>query len=92
MATMNLNIRTDKMVKEQAEAIFAELGINMTTAINMFLRRAIRERGIPFDLKLEVPNAITLAALEEGRLLVADSAAPRYKTMAELKDALDDEV
>ena len=43
MATMNLNIRTDKMVKEQAEAIFAELGINMTRAINMFLRRAIRE-------------------------------------------------
>ena len=43
-------------------------------------------------MKLEVPNATTLAALEEGRLLVADSAAPRYKTMAELKDALDDEV
>ena len=53
MATTNLNIRTDKDVKEQADRIFSELGLNMTTAINMFLRTAIRENGIPFSLKLE---------------------------------------
>ena len=43
MSTTNLNIRTDKDIKDQAEAIFNELGINMTTAINMFLRATIRE-------------------------------------------------
>ena len=53
MASTNLNIRTDKDVKEQAEQIFAELGINMSTAVNMFLRTTIRENGIPFALKLE---------------------------------------
>ena len=67
MATTNLNIRTDKDIKDQAEAIFIELGLNMTTAINMFLRTAIREHGIPFDLKLDVPNETTAAESEEGQ-------------------------
>ena len=54
MAKTNLNIRTDKDIKDQAEVIFSELGLNMTTAINMFLRTIIRENGIPFNLKLEI--------------------------------------
>ena len=66
MAPTNLNIRTPKDIKDQAEAIFNELGLNMTTAINMFLRTAIREHGIPFDLKLDVPNETTAAESEEG--------------------------
>ena len=53
MATTNLNIRTDKEMKERAEAIFFELGLNMTTAINIFLRTTIRENGIPFALQLQ---------------------------------------
>ena len=67
MATTNLNIRTDKEIKEQADMIFSELGLNMTTAINIFLRTTIREHGIPFSLKLDVPNEVTAAAIEEGR-------------------------
>ena len=49
METTNLNIRTDKAIKDQAEEIFNKLGLNMTTAVNMFLRTAIREHGIPFE-------------------------------------------
>ena len=64
MSATNLNIRTDKDVKEQAEQIFAELGLNMTTAINLFLRAAIRNHGIPFDLILDEPNENTVAAIE----------------------------
>jgi addiction module antitoxin, relB/dinJ family len=89
MATTNLNIRTEKAIKDQAESIFNELGINMTTAVNMFLRTAIREHGIPFELKLDVPNDSTVAAIEEGRKLMADQAAPRYSSMEELKAALE---
>jgi len=48
MATTNLNIKTDKEIKEQAEIIFSESGLNMTTAINMFLKTIVRENGIPF--------------------------------------------
>ena len=89
MATTNLNIRTDKAIKDQAEEIFNELGLNMTTAINMFLRTAIREHGIPFELKLDVPNEKTAAAIEEGKRLLSDPSAPRYSSMDALKAALD---
>ena len=77
MATTNLNIRTDKEIKDQAEKIFNELGLNITTAVNIFLRTAVREHGIPFELKLEVPNEITAEAIGEGRKLMADPSAPR---------------
>ncbi len=89
MATTNLNIRTDKDVKEKAEKIFNELGLNMTSAVNIFLRTAIRERGIPFELKLDVPNETTIAAIEEGRKMASDPSSSRYSNIDELRDALE---
>ena len=56
----------DKEIKDPAEEIFNELGLNMTTAINVFLRASIRVHGIPFDLKLDVPQETTAAESEEG--------------------------
>ena len=50
MQTTNLNVRTDHDIKNQAEAVFNELGLTMTSAINLFLRASIREQGIPFPL------------------------------------------
>ena len=88
MASTNLNIRTDKVVKDQAEAIFNELGLNMTTAVNMFLKTVIRQNGITLDLRLDVPNETTAAAIEEGRKFMNDPSAPRYSSMDELKTAL----
>ena len=49
MSATNLNIRTDKEIKNQAEEIFNELGLNMTTVINMFLRTVVREYGNPVE-------------------------------------------
>ena len=89
MAKTNLNIRTDKDIKDKAESIFNELGLSMTTAINLFLRTTIREHGIPFELKLDVPNETTAAAIDEGRKLMDDPLAPRYSSMDALKVALD---
>ena len=89
MATTNLNIRTDKYIKDQAEQIFNELGLTMTTAVNIFLRTAVREHGIPFELKLETPNDTTEAAIEEGRRLMDDPSSPRYAGIEELKAALE---
>lgn len=89
MSTTNLNIRTDKDVKEKAEKIFNELGLNMTSAVNIFLRTAIRERGIPFELKLDVPNETTIAAIEEGRKMASNPSSPRYSHIDELRDALE---
>lgn len=89
MATTNLNIRTDKDIKEKADKIFSELGLNMTTAINMFLRTTIRENGIPFVLKLDVPNELTAAAIEEGRRLASDRSVRGYSNIDELRAALE---
>ena len=89
MESTNLNIRIDKEVKIAAERIFEELGLNMTTAVNIFLRQTIRENGIPFELKLSVPNDVTAAAIEEGRKLAYDKTASGYTNMNDLKAALD---
>lgn len=90
MATTCLNIRTDKAVKDQAEEIFNELGLNMTTAINVFLRAAIREHGIPFELKLDVPNETATGAIEEGRKMMSDPSTSRYSSMDRVKTAFEE--
>lgn len=87
--TTNLNIRTDKDIKEAADYIFNELGINMTTAVNMFLRQVIRTNSVPFELKLNTPNEVTRAAIEEGRKLSSDTSVKGYKNMDDLKAALE---
>jgi DNA-damage-inducible protein J len=63
--TINLSIRMDKALKEQAENLFSELGMNMTTAFNIFVRQSVRQGKIPFEISLAKPNATTLAALKE---------------------------
>jgi DNA-damage-inducible protein J len=89
MQTANLNVRTNPVVKEQAETIFNELGLSMTSAVNLFLRASIRAHGIPFPLTLDTPNRETWAAIEEGRRLAKDPKAQGYSDMAELKAALE---
>ena len=68
MATTNLNIRIDADFKKQAEDIFRELGLNMSTALTVFLRQTVRSNGIPFDMRLDTPNDETVAAIEDVRL------------------------
>lgn len=78
-----MNIRMDSEVKKQAEAIFGEIGINMTTAINIFLKQAIRENGIPFELKVKTPNAQTAEAMEESDR-IAESKKSRFNNADEM--------
>ena len=63
--TINLSIRMDKELKEQAESLFSELGMNMTTAFNIFVRQSVRQGKIPFEITLNKPNPETIAALRE---------------------------
>ena len=63
--TVNVNIRVDSDLKRRAEAIYAELGMNLSTAMNVFLRSSVRHGGIPFDLRLDAFNAETLAAMDD---------------------------
>ena len=65
MATSNINIRVDSKVKEEAEKLFNELGLNMSAAMNIFLRQAIRFGGIPFEIRIDEPNKVSLEAMED---------------------------
>jgi len=62
----SMTIRTDSHVKLQAQHLFANLGLDMSTAVNLFLRQSIKHQGIPFNITLEKPNKTTLKAIEES--------------------------
>ncbi|MCM1082875.1 MAG: type II toxin-antitoxin system RelB/DinJ family antitoxin [Clostridium sp.] len=65
MATTNINVRVDSALKQEAEALFGDLGLNMSSAINMFLHSAVNYNGIPFEVKRPMPNAETRSAMDE---------------------------
>ncbi len=88
MATTSINIRMDSDLKNQFEAFCQDMGMSMSTAINIFAKKTVREYRIPFEVGAERPNAETIAAIEEGRRLAADPNAPRYSSMSELREAL----
>jgi DNA-damage-inducible protein J len=81
MADMtNITIRMDVELKKQAEQLFSELGMNMTTAFNIFLRQAVRQQRIPFDVALDTPNAETLEALAEVQRMKRNRALGKTYT------------
>lgn len=84
----NVSFRIDSNLKSQADALFASLGLNMTTAFNMFLRQAVREGRIPFDVTIDVPNSETIAAMIEALQLMNDpnvKGLPVEEALEELK-------
>lgn len=64
MSKMSISIHLDSEVKEQAQQVFSNLGMDMTTAINIFLRQAIQYQGLPFDVRLD-ENRKLLQALTD---------------------------
>ena len=86
--TTNLNIRIDKTVKESSEKVFEELGLNMTTAVNIFLRQVIRVNGIPFEIKGNIPKQETIEAMEES-IAIANEKEKGYTSIDDLKKALE---
>ena len=69
MATTNLNIRIDDNLKKQAEVLFSDLGLNMSSAITVFLKSAVDYNGIPFEIKKKEHNA---AVSDAERLAVSN--------------------
>lgn len=68
----------DSELKAQADALFAELGMNLSTAFNIFVRQSLREGGIPFEIKLDRPNQQTAAALHEAERIANDPSVKGY--------------
>ena len=65
MSTTNITIRMDEQLKKQAEELFFDLGLSMTTAFIAFTKQAVREQRIPFNISRNIPNAETIAAIDE---------------------------
>lgn len=64
-ACATLTIRTNKSLKDEVGKILSRLGLNHSTAVNMFYHQVLTHKGIPFDVK--IPNKQTIKALENSR-------------------------
>ena len=84
MGQKNINIRMDEGLKQDFERLCNELGLNMTTAFNVFARSVVRNNGIPFSVTLDVPNAETIAAINEVQRLKQDKNKKVYTNFSEL--------
>ena len=90
MATVNMSIRMDTELKKQADAMLSDMGLNMTTAINMFLRQVVRQGRIPFEIATDIPNSETIAAIKEmDDMLSGKIPAKRYSNTKELFEDLE---
>lgn len=67
MAAVSTNIKIDPKLKQEAQELFESLGLNLSAAINMFLRQSVREQAIPFRVGNPLPNQETRRAIEEAR-------------------------
>jgi DNA-damage-inducible protein J len=74
----------DAKLKAQADALFAELGMNISTAFNIFVRQSLREGKIPFDISLNQPNMETIAAMLESERIAKDTSVKGYTDLDEL--------
>lgn len=83
--TTNVSIRMDSELKAQAEALFAELGMSLSTAVHIFVRQSLREGGLPFQVKTERPNQETIAAMLEAKRIARD---PNVKHYSDVEEAL----
>ena len=86
MAKVSTSISIDSEVKAKAQELFADFGMDLSTAINIFLRQSIRENRIPFMIQREEPNDVTIAAMEAAEN-DEDMYGP-FDSVADLMEAL----
>ena len=82
--TTNISIRMDTELKNAAESLFEELGMNLSTAFNIFVRQSLRERGIPFVITEKTLNNETVSAMLEAERIAKDPNVKGYTDLDEL--------
>ncbi len=83
-SSTNVTIRMDAELKSRADALFAEFGMTLSTAFNIFVRQSLREGRIPFDISLNQPGRETLAAMAEAEKIAANPAVKGYTELSTL--------
>lgn len=81
----NLTISMDSDLKEKADVLFSELGMDLSTAFNLFVKESLRVGGIPFEL---TPNKETIEVMEEAKRMTSDSSIKGYDNLDELFEEL----
>lgn len=89
MSTVQTQIRIDSGVKKQANELFNELGLDMSGAVNIFLRQCIMRGGLPFKVEVPQYSKELLSAADEAKRISRDPDVPGYTSMEDLKKALD---
>ncbi len=81
--TVNFSVRMDSDIKKQCEILYGELGMNLTTEINVFPRQSLRAGGFPFEVQLDEPNKEIIAAMLEAERISQDPNIKRYSDVEE---------
>ena len=84
----NLNIRVDSNLKKEAENLFKKLGLNMSSAINVFLAQSVREQAIPFEIYVEKPSKKLTKALKEADKI--EKHPDKYKSYNNMEELIED--
>ena len=89
MSTANLTVRIDASVKSEAEKLFEDLGMSISTAFNIFLRQAVRAQAIPFTISRGITNRMTLTAMREAEQIATAPSVPSFSSRESLAASLE---
>lgn len=84
MAQTSITMRIDENLKKQAEELFEEFGMNMTTALTVFIKAAVRQGKIPFEISVDIPNAETIEAMKEADIIIHDDSVKGFYDVDEM--------
>ena len=90
MATVPTQVRIDETLKKQSAELFSQLGIDMSSAVNMFLKQCVMRGGLPFEVAVPRYKQEVLEAMEEAKKLSRDPKARRYSSFSEALEELDE--
>lgn len=82
----NVSFRIDSKLKNEATELFESMGLTLTAAFNIFLRQAVREKGIPFSITTVVPNKETVKAIKETKEITKNHNTKGYPLDEALKE------
>ena len=90
MATVPTQVRIDETLKKQSVELFSQLGIDMSSAVNMFLKQCVMRDGLPFEVAVPRYKPEVLEAMEEAKSLSRDPKAKRYSSFSKALEDLDE--
>lgn len=89
MATVPTQVRIDANLKKQATELFSQLGMDMSSAMNIFLKQCVLRGGLPFEVTIPQYKPEVLEAMEEAKKISSDPNTKRYATFSQAMEDID---